>query len=780
MNNILKIKTELCTGCSACYNICPVGAISMNENSEGFKEPVIDKEKCTNCGLCAKCCPVLNIKYENNKKPECYAFMASDDIRMNSSSGGAFPVLAYEFLNNGGYVAGAVWTEDMRVKHIVSDKIEDIERMRGSKYLQSDMNDCYKQIKSILDEDKKVLFTGTPCQVAGLKLFLRKDYENLYCVDLICHGVPSPKVFKKYLKENFNDEKIYDINFRSKQKFGWTCGLGITTNESDYKITTNESDYYDAFLKGIIFRKSCYTCRFNKLPRQADITIGDFWGINKVSKKLNDNMGTSVILKNNKKGSFLISILKQNSKLLKKIHLKYALKENQNIYKSSDYKKERDEFYSRLDTMSIKENKNIALDDVCDVMFINLWFSANYGAVLSCYGVQCLFDKLGLRSKVINFTPNFSNQLSYKNSFSEEFGRKYLNLTNSVKTYDDFHKLNKYCSTFVAGSDQIWNYNTMTSHHGQVTKGVYLLDFVKPLAKKITYAPSFGSGFYEQDYLHKEMFRHYLHQFNSISVREFEGKNILKNYFDVDSEQLIDGAFHIPKEKLEELTEPYKTDEKYIAYYTLPHIQHYKSQLEQAKVISDKLGVPLKVFEYNQKTSVEKWLAFIKNSQFVISNSYHSMVFAIIFNIPFVQIISAKSQCRFETLYKILGITDNSIYPTTPVNKLDFEKIFVNRNWESINSKIQEEVKKAENWMEKAYYQENKRKLYVDNYNMIHNLMFEDRLAIISNKNKIRFNYIKYKLLSKLLKGKKKFYYTNKRNKYKEYLNIIKNLKKRI
>ena len=210
-----------CTGCAACVDICPQHAIKMLLNQEGFLYPKIDEKRCNLCGLCFTRCPSANPTYVNEQTPCCIAAMAPQ--RANSSSGGAFTVLAEETLRQGGYVCGAAWTDNLEVKHIIISKKEDLYKLQKSKYIQSTVSDIYPQIKKLLAQNKKVFFTGTPCQVAGLNAYLNNKYDNLLTADLICHGVPSPKVFKQYLHELplRSNENIQSFDFRDKKE-GWS------------------------------------------------------------------------------------------------------------------------------------------------------------------------------------------------------------------------------------------------------------------------------------------------------------------------------------------------------------------------------------------------------------------------------------------------------------------------------------------------------------------------------------------------------------------------------
>ena len=784
MSNVLVLEKEKCTGCGACFNICPSGAISMQENNEGFLYPEIDEEKCTDCGLCAKSCACLNPKYENRKNPECYAFMASDEERMKSSSGAAFPVLAYEFIKNGGYVSGAVWNNDFGVEHIVSNNPEDIEKMRGSKYLQSDTKHCYTKIKELLNTGEKVLFTGCPCQVAGLKKYLQKDYENLFCIDIICHGVPSPKVFKKYVEEEIlqNDgEKWINTNFRDKIS-GWNNSSITTKTTKNTGTNSIQTDtFMQAFLKNICLRQSCAVCQFATLPRQGDITIGDFWKIKNFRKKYDDKKGTSVVLLNNKKGRFLSKILKEKSILYKSINIKHAIIGNPNLIKPSVFHKNRKNFFLNIDKMLLRDNVDRNLNNKCDIMIINFWYAVNYGASLTCYGVQCLIEKLGLFPKVINYIPDFSKTLKYKGSFSEAFAKKYLNLTKKCNTYKDFRNLNNDCSTFIVGSDQVFSPSIIKSHHTNVTKSIYLLDFVDKKNKKLTYAASLGDFKKNAKYEDLCLFNHFLQQFDDISVRENDAVDILKDYFNINSCHLIDGAFHIPKNILYNMTNISKTDEEYIAYYGLPYSKN-KWELPFVRKISKMLNIPLKEMTFDSNISVENWLSFIKHSKIVISDSYHSIIFAIIFNIPFIRIVNPKySQNRFNSLFKKLDIEDS--YITENCNDI-FDKILLKRNWEEINLRISEEVKKAENWLKKALEKPVKDKSQYDslNYLFIKQQLDEEqlknKLKLLVNKEEIYKKYYRYKILSKILFGKKRKHYKQKRVEYKSLIKKLRHLKK--
>ena len=272
-----------CCGCHACYNKCPKNAIEMIEDEKGFKYPKINNEKCINCGLCDKVCPIINNPKIQNE-PKAYACINKDEkIRMQSTSGGIFTLLATVIINKGGVVFGASFNNDFKVIHTYTETIEELEKFRGSKYLQSDINNSYKKAKDFLDNDRFVLFTGTPCQIEGFKSFLGKEYEKLYLQDIICHGVPSPKVWDEYKKyrENKAGAKLKGMSFRSK--YGTTWGKYHVNmkfeNDKNYDMFHNDDVYMKAFLNHLSLRESCTDCKFKKKNRLSDITLADFWGI---------------------------------------------------------------------------------------------------------------------------------------------------------------------------------------------------------------------------------------------------------------------------------------------------------------------------------------------------------------------------------------------------------------------------------------------------------------------------------------------------------------------
>lgn len=345
-------KTK-CMGCHACYNRCPVQAIEMVEDEKGFKYPQVNKEKCINCGLCEKVCPILNqVKVEN--KPVAYAVKnLEEEIRKQSSSGGMFTLLAESILNDGGVVFGVAFNEKLELKHTYVEKFEDLQIFRGSKYLQSIVGKTYSKVKNFLIEGRKVMYTGTPCQIEGLKSYLGKEYENLFTQDIICHGVPSPKVherYLKYLRDKYKTKNIKNIIHRTKIN-GWKnwC-VNIKFDNSEYIKAHEQDPYMQAFLRNTSLRESCYKCQFKKKNRASDITLADFWGIENVAPEMDDDKGTSLVIVNSEKGKQIFEQIKDKI-IYKQVDFEEAIRYNPSMTKSVKPDYNRKKFFENLDKM---------------------------------------------------------------------------------------------------------------------------------------------------------------------------------------------------------------------------------------------------------------------------------------------------------------------------------------------------------------------------------------------------------------------------------------------
>ena len=301
---------KTCTGCSACANTCPVRAIEMKADAYGFFYPAVNSAVCIHCGACERICPVLNSAPHAKTQPQAYAAYSLDEsVRMQSSSGGLFTEIAKTVFARGGVVYGAAYDESFRVCHRAAGSLAELDALRGAKYAQSRLGETFSEIRSRLDGGQAVLFSGTPCQVAGLKAFLKKDYENLLCVDFVCHGVPAPVAWESYVdyraKADNGGKLPIEVNLRDKSS-GWSrYRYSNTFQYADgtvHRELSTQSEYMKLFTRDYVSRASCESCRFKGYHRPSDITLGDFWGVWDVAPEMDDDRGTSVILIQSEKG----------------------------------------------------------------------------------------------------------------------------------------------------------------------------------------------------------------------------------------------------------------------------------------------------------------------------------------------------------------------------------------------------------------------------------------------------------------------------------------------
>lgn len=313
------IEWNNCCGCGACANKCPKGAIGMKPNEEGFLHPVVDATLCVECGACEMACPgIAPAKVEGNRPLAYIVQHNNDEIRYQSTSGGAFTAIAEEIISRGGVVFGASMSDDLIVKHIGVNKIEDLCRFRNSKYVQSEIGNCYKEAKAKLDLGQLVCFSGTPCQINGLYKFLGKDYNNLIAVDVVCKSVPSPTVFKKYIEYKKQKEgRITDVVFRDKKRGFLYCTMAHYLSHEDrclgksvYRRGSESDEWLRLFLSGKISRHSCMTCQYQTMERVGDFTLGDIWETGNAI--LDDNRGTTLVHVWTKKGKEFFESIKTN------------------------------------------------------------------------------------------------------------------------------------------------------------------------------------------------------------------------------------------------------------------------------------------------------------------------------------------------------------------------------------------------------------------------------------------------------------------------------------
>lgn len=805
MTNIMsEVPENRCCGCGSCAVKCPVGAISMQENVEGFLYPVIDEEKCIHCGVCSKACPILNKRQNNESNPICYAVMADDELRAKSSSGGMFTLLSQSILNKNGYVCGATFRDDWTVHHIIIDSENDLHKLRGSKYIQSDLENCFEQIKQLLNGKKEVLFSGTPCQIAGLYAFLGKEYDNLLTVDVFCHGVPSVGVWRKYLAETFQKNTIKNVNFRDKKEIGWSCSHCTITLDDGKKVVSN--DYTKLFHNSTILRKSCEDCPFSQLPRKADISLGDWWGISQYVPGLNDGKGLSLVLLNNEKGERIFNALNiaEDRKRMIELksdynngHMRFGLKLNP----------KRERFFKDIQQYSYHKSMKMT-EDKYDVCLLSIFYGLNYGSILVSYACNKLISNLGYSVLMLD-KPSFVWSTSeIGRTIPNEFAKKYYNISSVYNSLSDLISLNNQCHTFVSGSDQIFRPGLKLDFTFQ--------EFVQNSKNKIIFGSSFGVDDYRSTPEDIERKRLLFRRFNHIALRE-KSEKLCHEIFDFEAEEIIDPTLILPRAEFDKLADSVQMnlDKPYLLTYMLDlNIEKVKA----VQYIAEKLNLQIINIQnldkrqrkdlgliYDKDYTPEEFLHLYKNASFVVTDSYHGTCFSTKFNKQFISFMNiGRGKLRYK-LFTALGLNErifenvNDIYDNPIIyNQFDFEKT---------NQLIAEKSVFAINWLKNALENNTPICSDVENYmdvvvkelstqlsqlkaglgniteqnlqnyiRLIENNRNEIRdYKLLASKDKTLSDYHRYKVLYKLLWGKKRKKY---KQKYKDLKPRVKQIRR--
>lgn len=705
---MLALDSNLCTGCSSCYNACPKDAINMYEDANGFIYPRIDKTKCVVCGICKNTCPKLNLKFTNDVATICYAFMADDVVRMDSASGGAFSACAQSIISLGGVVCGAAWSDDFGLTHIVVEKGEDLDKIRGSKYVQSSIGKIYKTIKKYLDADRWVLFVGTPCQVDGLLHYNNKNYDKLLTIDLLCRGVPSSGLFKRYLRESYGNQMPKRIVQKTKKYAGWGAYTEIEESNGNIQYFSMENNIWmKAFLSDLMFRDSCYVCPYPQTRRVGDLSIGDFWQIAKFDKAYDDKKGTSIVIANTTKGrDFLRSV---KAKLIEEVPLSFEQPFNSALTSARKKPLRRQTFFDMLSKVPLGAAMDRALyGKKYDIGIVGWWSNLNYGGTLTYFALNKAVQALGYSVMMIQ-PPRSDGSLPAMDTVPMRFAKKHYVISH-VYSHRDMHLLNYACKGFISGSDQLWN-PWLEQYAGKEC----FLSFANSNSLRLSYASSYGNvSSFPNEFIEK--YKPELKKFDAVSVREDYAVALSKKYFGIDAEFVCDPVFLCKKDIYLELAS--QSSCGFPARFTLNFIlDPTDSKSKAIMYVSRKRNVEYVCFTDLQNTeqkkdafrlpniyashAVEDLLKAYAQCDFVVTDSFHGTCFAIIFNKPFISIANKERGARrFESLLRWTGLSNRLVDSVEMI--YNDPKLLEPIDYDPVNERVKNFSDKSLVWLKKA------------------------------------------------------------------------------
>jgi coenzyme F420-reducing hydrogenase beta subunit len=692
----------------------------MQANKEGFAFPTLTSvDKCLGCNKCNDVCPILS-GTKRIKVTSSYLLVADDETRSRASSGGAFPVMAQAVLGNGGYVCGAAWSADFRtVEHRIISKLSELPDLCYSKYLQSDLHKCFIDIKVLLEENIAVLFCGCPCQVAGLNNYLGKDYEKLITVELICHGVPSPMVWQRWIDSTLhkNSASIASVCMRNK-RIGWRGKLLLLllSDGTEYRETRNDG-YNRAFLKNYNLRRCCYNCSFKSsdLLRPADITIGDFWNIAEFDKKFDDNKGVSIVLSSNGKGDAFLKTLKIH--MMKPVPIKFA--QQKNLLASEKHPHEqRKIFFNTIRRYDFNTSLSLTEGTKDEVCVIGNYANENIGGQLTTLAVYKIIECLGYPVKMLR---NYDHIRDEKRSLLWESLCKF-----TISSDNNLANINRDFVSFVTCPD--WTFARNWSRGWNV----HLQHWTSDEKNRISFASSFGNydkngGYAEEDF--PELKRR-LERFNTLTVREPQGVELCKS-IGIDKAMLMhDAVFGLGRgfyEALSEIDSMVRSEIRSIVggKFLLTYLRDYdESKIKQILDLASELAlIPLLLmgyekekeylhrFEINEKGIIVftditmcEWLYCLNHSEFVLTDSFHCTCFSLIFNKPFITMTRRNK----GLLPKLVSITTNA---GLPERLIDITKTSENSiieiaampiNWSAVNVELSKWKAECNNFIDTA------------------------------------------------------------------------------
>lgn len=690
----------LCVGCRACENACEHDAIVLQRDEEGFYRSEAISDRCVGCGRCSEVCPQLRTSFGD--KSVLYTMRADPDSLLTSTAGGVFTLLAKWAFGHGGSICGVVMDADMRARYVIADDMGPVAAMHGTKRVFSDMGTIYKDIKSRLDEGRTVVFVGLPCHVQAVKNYIGES-SLLWTVDVACTGQPSPLIFEKYLEELSAGGAVAGVGFGPKGESPGT--LAIMYKDGSIRMS-NKDPYVRAVESNLIINQACAGCRFVRTPRTGNLTIGDY-SVGRSEK----GPGTSIVIVNDSRGTALLNDITDLSDYLNPAPISVL-----DVNKGFSPGRELHLGWIRMFHMvrrghPVSKSVRYCMGWKFDVGITGFWRVMNYGGELTYYALYHIIQDMGLEPIFIDYRSSVGGAPSSPPLLNTKY--PFYSIARWYPTKGEQEELNSRVSTFVVGSDQVWNRNFVN----QDTLECYALDFVHDDRRKVSVAASFGTNRFEGTPEERESFARLLRRFDFLSVREKSAVDLCKE-MGAEADIIMDPVMLCDVRHFEALSDA--SDARYPDSYVFNYMM-FAVNFSGMEAIYRKLGYgPITAgnasaninerIEYPRTNmgSLENWMKCIRGSSFVVTDSFHGTVFSILFRKQFVTLIGSWGEGtgvgRITTLLGTLGL-EGRIF-RTPAEAVESGALDAVIDYDDVYDRLEKNRESSMRWLRKALLDE--------------------------------------------------------------------------